>query len=246
MRGVVRALLLIFVAAAAAAGCGDSTAPGDAAPRVYAASSLRTAFPEIDSAPAYNFAGSNTLQTQIERGAPADVFASASPAEAQALFRADRCTRPVTFATNVVVMLVPRGNPARIDSVDDLASGARKRLAIGAEGVPVGDYTREVLERAGRQQVLENVVSEEEDVKGVLGKVMLGEADAGFVYATDAKAAGDEVRTIELPVDVQVPIRYPATVVRETDDRDAAEEFVRLLTGERGRRALRSAGFGLP
>ena len=102
-----------------------------AAPRVYAAASLRDAFPELDGAPKYNFAGSNKLQTQIERGAPADVFASASPNEAQALFRAGRCSRPVTFATNIVVMLVPRDNPAGTELRLRARRGRQRRLAVG-------------------------------------------------------------------------------------------------------------------
>ena len=112
---------------------------------VYAAASLRDAFPQIASA-TYNFAGSNQLQLQIERGAPADVFASASPQEAQALFRRGRCTRPVTFATNVVVLLVPSADPGNVDSVYDLRRGGL-RLAVGNAAVPIGDYTRRLLKR---------------------------------------------------------------------------------------------------
>ena len=108
---------------------------------MYAAASLRESFPEIDRRPTYNFAGSNQLQLQIERGAPADVFASASPTEAQALFRAGRCTRPVTFATNLLVLLVPNANPGNVRSVYSLRSGGR-RLAVGSPGVPIGAYTR--------------------------------------------------------------------------------------------------------
>src|SRR5215210_920465 len=117
-------------------------AAAQAAPTVYAASSLRDAFPAIDATPTYNFAGSDQLQTQIENGAPADVVAAASVKEAQALFKAGRCARPVTFATNVVAVLVPKRNPAGIRTIYDLNRGARKRLAIGAAGVPIGDYTR--------------------------------------------------------------------------------------------------------
>jgi molybdate transport system substrate-binding protein len=245
---VVRALLLILVATAVAAGCGDSDAPAQAAPRVYAASSLRTAFPEIDSAPTYNFAGSNTLQTQIENGAPADAFASASPDEAQALFRADRCTRPVTFATNVVVVLVPRDNPAGIDSVGDLARGARKRLAIGSEGVPVGDYTRELLERMGLSSILErNTVSSETNVGNITSKVALGSADAGFAYMTDATVAGDRVRTIRIPSRAQPSIRYQLCAVRRPGaDTEGAQAFIRRVTSDAGREVLRKSGFGLP
>src|SRR3954469_23512950 len=120
---------------------------------VYAAASLRGAFRAIDSRPSYSFAGSNTLQTQIERGAPADVFASASPAEATALFREGLCTRPVTFATNILVLVVPKANPANIKSVYSLR-GSGKRLAIGTAGVPIGNYTRLLLRRLHLSSVL--------------------------------------------------------------------------------------------
>ena len=108
---------------------------------VYAASSLRDAFPAITGSPSYNFGGSNTLQAQIERGGPADVFASASPGEARALFKEGLCSRPVTFATNKLVIIVPKGNPGHVRSVYSLRSGGR-RVAIGTPGVPVGEYTR--------------------------------------------------------------------------------------------------------
>ena len=117
---------------------------------------------------------------------------------------------------------------------------------IGAEGVPVGDYTRAVLEAAGRTDVLERVVSEEEDVKGVLGKVTLGEADAGLVYATDARAAGEASSAIELPAAVQAEVRYPVAVVRATARRDEAEAFVEALLSPRGQGLLREAGFAPP
>ena len=159
MKRLIPLLLLALLAAPAAA---------NAAPRVYAAASLRAAFPEIDSAPTYNFAGSNQLQTQIEHGAPADVFASASPKEAQALFNEGRCTRPVTFATNVVVVLVPRANPAGIRSIYDLDRGARKRIAVGTAGVPIGDYTRLLLQRMRLSSILtRNTVSFETNVANV-------------------------------------------------------------------------------
>ena len=132
---------------AAAAGLAAPVA-ASAAPRVFAAASLREAFPQIDGSPTYNFAGSNTLQLQIERGAPADVFASASPNEAQALFREGRCERPVTFATNILVLLVPNSNPGNVRSVYSLRSGGR-RLAVGSPGVPIGDYTRRCCRACG-------------------------------------------------------------------------------------------------
>ena len=216
-------------------------------PRVFAAASLREAFPRIDGSPAYNFAGSNQLQLQIERGAPADVFASASPKEAQALFRAGRCSRPVTFATNVLVLLVPDANPGQVRSVESLRAG-RRRLAVGAAGVPIGAYTRRVLARIHLSSILEtNTVSNEANVAGIVSKVALGSADAGFAYVTDGQIAADRVNSIELPRGAQPPVRYQICAVKRPGaDAAGAQAFIKRVTASHGRSLLEQAGFGLP
>jgi molybdate transport system substrate-binding protein len=213
---------------------------------VYAAASLRDAFPQIADA-TYSFAGSNALQLQIEHGAPADVFASASPKEAQALFKEGRCTRPVTFATNVVVLLVPKGNPSHVQSVYSLRDGDR-RLAIGTAGVPIGAYTRKLLARLRLSSILAtNTVSLEPNVTGITSKVALGSADAGFAYVTDGKIVADRVKTIKLPTWAQPPVRYQACAVkRDGADTNGAQAFIKKATGTRGRRVLKAGGFGLP
>ena len=215
---------------------------------VYAAASLREAFPELDGGQRYNFAGSNQLQTQIERGAPADVFASASPTEAQALFKEGRCTRPVTFATNIVVMLVPARNPAGIRSIYSLKRGPQRRLALGAAGVPVGAYTRKLLARMRLTSILtRHIVSSEPSVSSITSKVALGSADAGFAYATDAKAAGNRVKQIRLPTWAQPPVRYLICAVRRKGaDTAGAQAFIRKVTSSNGRRVLKKSYFGLP
>ena len=147
---------------------------------------------------AYNFAGSDELATQIREGAPADVYAAASSKYPQELFDEGLVEEPVTFASNRLVLIVPKDNPAGIETVEDVTRPGTK-LVIAAEGVPVGDYTREVLEELDLTDALDNVVSNEDDVKGVVGKVSLGEADAGFVYATDAPRPATTSRVIELP-----------------------------------------------
>ena len=245
-----RSLVLV---ALAVAGCGGSDDPQpraatQAPPVVYAAASLREAFPHIERAAKYNFAGSNQLQTQIERGAPADVFASASPKEAQGLYEAGRCDRPVAFATNVLVMLVPADNPARLRSLASLEHGPQRRIAVGAEEVPVGAYTRKLLDRMGLASILSrNVVSNEPNVTGVTSKVALGSADAGFAYASDARAAGDRVRTIDLPASAQPPIQYLMCAVRRPGaNTRAAQAFIEKVTSEAGQRVLARSGFGLP
>ena len=152
---------------------------------------------------------------------------------------------PVTFATNRLVLVVPKANPAGIESVEDLLRPGT-RLVVAAEGVPVGDYTRTVLETLGLSKALDNVVSNEDDVKGVTAKVSLGEADAGFVYATDVTPVEDRVLAFELPDDAQPPIEYQVAVVADSDDEEAAAAFVERLLGPEGREALERAGFVVP
>jgi molybdate transport system substrate-binding protein len=214
---------------------------------VYAAASLRDALPKIDGAPTYSFLGSNQLQAQIERGAPADVFASAGPTEARALFRKGLCTRPVTFATNVVVLITPKGNPTRIRSVYSLRTGSR-RLSVGTAGVPIGAYTRQVLARLRLTSILRsNRVSLDPNVAAITAKVALGSADAGFVYATDARPVADRTEVIALPRWSQPPVRYQMCVVRRAGvDTAAANAFIAKVRSTDGRRILKSYRFGLP
>ena len=235
-------LVALLATLALLAGCGGND---DEPLTVYAASSLTEVFEQLAPDARFNFAGSDELATQLREGARADVYAAASPRYPGELFDEGIVDAPVVFATNRLVLVVPSGNPAGIRGLDDVAA-ADVRLVVGGEGVPIGDYTRELLERAQRLDVLERVVSEEEDVKGVLAKVALSEADAGFVYATDARAAGDDVVAVELPSELQARIEYPAAVVRDTKRRAAARRFVELLRSARGQATLRAAGFGVP
>jgi molybdate transport system substrate-binding protein len=237
---VTRAALVCALALSGCAGGG-----GDERLTVYAAASLTEVFQQLEPDARFNFAGSDELATQLREGADADVYAAASPRYPRELAAEGIVERPVVFATNRLVIIVPDDNPAAIATLGDTARDG-VRLVVGGEGVPVGDYTREVLEKAGRLDVLERVVSEEEDVKGIVGKIALGEADAGFVYATDARAASGDVRSIQIPRRFQVPVEYPVAIVRNTEKAAAAHAFVRLLRSQRGRRHLRAAGFGVP
>jgi molybdate transport system substrate-binding protein len=214
---------------------------------VSAAASLRSVFPALTRAPRYNFAGSNTLQRQIERGAPADVFATAEPQEARALFNEKLCTRPKTFATNILVLIVPRSNPGHVRSVYSLRSGGR-RLSIGTAGVPIGDYTRLLLRRLRLSSVLSsNTVSEEPDVASITSKVALGSADAGFVYHTDALASRGRTTELRLPTYAQPAMRYQVCAVRRPGaDTRGAQAFINRLRSSAGRAVLRHYGFGLP
>jgi len=213
---------------------------------VYGAASLSSAFPVIDSSPTYNFAGSNQLQLQIERGAPADLFASASPAEPAALFKEGRCSRPVTFATNILVMVTPTNNPAGLRSVYGLRTGSH-RLAVGTAGVPIGVYTRQLLRRMQLTSILStNTVSLEPSVNSIIAKVGLGSADAGFSYFTDYLAAKNRLRVFRLPTWAQPPVRYQMCVVKRPGaDTAAANRFMQRVLSTQGRRVLKRFGFGL-
>jgi molybdate transport system substrate-binding protein len=236
--------VLVLVLAVASCGGGDDGEAGELGGlTVFAAASLTEVFQEIAPDVTFNFAGSDELATQIREGAPADVYAAASPRYPDELLEEGLIGEPQIFATNRLVLIVPADNPAGIQSVDDLTADGVK-LVVGAEGVPIGDYTRTVLESLGATDVLENVVSNEEDVKGVVGKITSGAADAGFVYVTDATAAGDDVEAIELPEDAQAVVRYPIAVVVASENQDAAAAFVELVLGEDVQQALADAGFG--
>ena len=212
---------------------------------IFAAASLTSVFPRIDTAPRYSFNGSDQLAFQIQQGAPADVYAAASPKYPDQLYADGLVYKPRVFATNELVLIVPRANDAGIHSVYDLRRDGI-RLVIAAKGVPVGDYARKALAALGLTSVLKNVVSEETDVNGVVSKVALGEADAGFVYRTDVKPVGNKVFRIGLPAAAQPTVQYELCIVHGTKHPRLASAFVREVLSARGRATLRSAGFGVP
>jgi molybdate transport system substrate-binding protein len=213
---------------------------------VYAAASLTQVFPRIDDAPRYNFAGSDQLAAQINAGAPADVFASASPKQTELLYHNGVLRKPVVFATNKLIVIVPRSNAAGIRSVYDLRRHGVK-VIVGTPTVPVGAYTDQVLDSLGiKASVMANVVSQEPDVKSIVAKIALGQGDAGLVYKTDARRAGKKVAPISIPAWAQPPIRYEIGVIKASSRRAAAAAFVKRVTSLRGRRLLVQAGFGLP
>ncbi|HEY7344749.1 MAG TPA: molybdate ABC transporter substrate-binding protein [Gaiella sp.] len=238
------ALVGVAVVAGVATASRDSTADGPAT--LLAAASLTEVLPAIDGSARTSFGGSNQLAQQARQGFPFDVFLSASPQYTQALFAEGLVRKPVPFATNSLVLIVPRRNPARIASVADLAKRPKLRLVVAGPKVPVGLYTREVLKRLGLLRVLRKTVSLEPDVKGIVGKVALGEADAGFVYVTDVRPVASKVTLIRFPRRAQPDVVYEAAVAAHPRDVDAAQSFLIELLGPDGRRALRAAGFGLP
>ncbi len=235
------AAVLAGVANAGPARSGKSTA----GLTVLAASSLTDVLPKIDAGNRYSFGGSDVLAAQIQQGAPADVFAAASPKYPEQLYQKGLVLKPVVFATNRLVLIVPTSNPAGISSVYDLCRSGVK-IDIGDKAVPIGSYTRQVLTTLGLQCVLSNVVSNEQNVRDILTKVSLGEADAGFVYVTDAKTVPGKVRTILLPGWAQPHVKYEIAVVKSSSKQAAAAAFIKKVLARQGQKLLLAAGFGGP
>ena len=244
------ACLLLAVAALAAGGCGDD---GQDTLVVSAAVSLTDPFSAyaegFDGADVrLAFGGSDELAAQIRQGVRPDLFAAANVRLPQDLFEDGLVERPTVFATNELVMAVSATMESGVSSIDDLGRRGM-RVAVGAEGVPVGAYTRDVIARLGPERarrVLANVRSEEPDVAGIVGKLTQGGADAGFVYITDVLAAGGRLRAIRLPARVQPSVEYAIALVRGAKHRAEAERFVAGLREGAGANALTDAGFALP
>jgi len=234
---------LAALAVSVAVVAGSASAHAQSQPlTIYAAASLTDAFRAFDPDQRYSFAGSNALETQIRNGAPADILASAAPLNTQRLFRQNLVGKPVTFTSNRLALIVPRSNPAGIRSVYDLKRKPVKLVIAGA-AVPVGGYTRTVLRKMGLSSVLSKVVSQETDVRAVIGKVALGQADAGFVYVTDARAVADRVTVIRIPAWAQPRVRYEIAVVSSSSKKTAAQAWIRTLLSARGQAALKEYGF---
>ncbi len=237
-----------LLVAGLAAGCGDDddgNSGGSGPLTVYAAASLTDVLPVIAADNEYNFAASDTLATQIREGAPADVYVAANERLPNELLKENLVAQPVVFVTNTLVLLVQKGNPKAITDVAGLGKPGIT-FVMADEGVPVGDYTRTVLKNLGQSDLVKKAASQEDDVRAVTGKVSLGEADAGFVYATDAKAVSKDVEAVAIPADAQPPIRYAAAVVNASTNKDGAAAFIEKLRSPAGQTALRDAGFGLP
>jgi len=252
------------VAVVLLAGCGGfaHAAPPRQTLRVFAAASLADAFGDLarlleKERPGLvvrtNFAGSQQLAAQLEQGAQADVFAAADErwmdrVRALGLVAGE----PAIFARNWLVAIVPATNPARIRSLRDLARGGVK-VVLGADAVPVGHYSRIALRNLSQEpgfdrdfgaRVLKNVVSEEENVKSVVGKVQLGEADAGICYRSDVTASvARYVHVLEIPETANVPAAYPIAVLAGSPAADLARAFVDLARSPAGQAVLAKRGF---
>ncbi len=250
----MRVAVLLVLLATVLGGCGSDDESGADKPRltVSAATSLTNAFESygesLDAATArFAFAGSDEGAAQIRQGVKPDLYAAANTKLPDQLSQEGLVEKPVTFAGNRLVIAVAEGRDD-IASVEDLgAEGVQ--LAIGSEDVPVGAYAREVigrLEPVQGEAILDNVRSEEPDVAGVVGKLTQGAADAGFLYITDVTAAGEDVKAIELPAELQPGVEYGVAVVRGAKEPAAARAFIEGLLDGPGLEAMRRAGFEPP
>jgi molybdate transport system substrate-binding protein len=200
----------------------------------------------IDPNATYTFGGSGALQTQIEQGAPADVFAAASPKQPAALYAKGFVDKPVEFATNTLVLIVPKSNPAHITSVSGITKPGVKVVICNAT-VPCGDYARTAFKNLGiTTAAMKNVVSQTTDVTQTVADVTTGQADAGFVYITDAKAANGKVTVVNLPAAAKPGAKDYIAVVKAGKNQSAANAFVAKVLSPQGQATLQAAGFGKP
>ena len=250
-----RALLAALLAATLGSwtpGARAADGPGKPLVTVFAAASLSDAFKAIGAAfeaahpgvtVQFNFAGSSTLVQQIREGAPADVFASADEANMQKAADAGGLGGPARiFATNRLVIAVPAGNPNHVASLADLTKGGLS-LALAAPQVPAGKYAAEAFAKAG---LAVPAASQEVDVRAVLNKVALHEADAGIVYVTDIRAAGGKVDAIAIPDPHNVTARYPIAVLKAAASPRDAGSFVDYVVSPAGQAQLTQFGFMAP
>jgi molybdate transport system substrate-binding protein len=258
--GVVVASLVTLSVAACSSGGGGSPGAARVDLDVYAAASLKQAMAEVESAweaanPGSRLSvstdSSSALETKIEQGAPADVFLSADTTNPQKLIDGGFAAGDVTpFANNTLTVIVPSDNPAGIRTPADLAKDGIKIIAAGAH-VPITRYATQLVDNLAKEPgypadfaagYAANVVSQEDNVAGIVTKVELGEGDAGIVYVTDAERA-DRVATVEVPDTANVPATYGGVVVRSSPDRGAAAAFLAWLAGSEGQAALAKLGF---
>jgi molybdate transport system substrate-binding protein len=199
----------------------------------------------------FNFAGSQDLRVQIEHGAKADVFASADWKNMKSLAGQGLVAEPAVFARNLPVVVVPKNNPAKVTTFAELAKVTH--LVVGAPEVPIGAYTETIFAAAEKlygkafgEKLRTNVRSHELNVRQVLTKVAMGEADAGIVYTTDALTMPDKVQIVDIPPTIDVVAEYPMAALKAAPHADLARDFVRLVLSKEGEKVLTSAGFSAP
>ena len=251
-----RIALVAALLALLAAGCGGGSGSSSGSSSnggtltVFAASSLTDAFTKLGTSfqsqhpgwkVRFEFLGSDQLAAQIEQGDPADVYAAASTKYPEQLQGENLLGDTTDFATNTLVLAVPPDNPAGISSVHDIGDA---KLVIGDPSVPIGAYTETVLDNLGIDVSSLNVVSREQKVTDIVAKLELGEADAGFIYTSDATTAGDKLKTIQLPASAQATATYPIGIVTGSKNTKAAQQWIDLVMSSQGQQVLTDDGFG--
>ena len=246
-RLAIAALTLLLIS-----GCSSTGQPAANKIIIFAAASLKKTFTDLGeqfktqnpgSSVEFSFAGSSDLVTQLTQGAPADVFASADTKNMDKAAQAGLLAgNPVNFASNTLTIAVAPGNPKKIGSFKDLTREGLN-VVVCAPQVPCGSATQKVEQVTG---VTLYPVSEESAVTDVLSKVETGQADAGLVYVTDAKGAGDKVASVAFPEAAGAVNTYPIAVLKESKSQELARKFVDLVTGEAGQKVLNAAGFANP
>jgi len=252
-------LPLLGLALLIAAGCGGGSGSGSSGGGssasggklvVFAASSLIDAFPRIATTyqqqhpgwkVGFEFLGSDQLAAQIEQGDPADVFAAASTRYPEQLQGQNLLGKTTDFATNTLVLATPADNPAGITSVNEIGSA---KLVVGDPSVPIGAYTLTVLDNLCINPSSLNIVSQEAKVTDIVTKLELGEADAGFIYTSDAKTAGGKLKTFQLPASAQATAIYPIGIVTGSKNPKAAQQWIDLVMNPQGQQVLERDGFG--
>jgi molybdate transport system substrate-binding protein len=253
VRSWIRSSILLLVVALVVAACGsdDNNSGGSSSGspteiKVFAAASLTAAFNKIGqdwtaansgTKVTFNFAGSQALATQIQQSAPADVFASADTTNMGKV--SSQVDTPKTFASNLLQIIVAKSNPKGIKGLSDLANPDLK-VVLAAPEVPAGKYAQQAL---SAQHVTVKPVSQEDNVKAVVTKVSLGEADAGIVYVTDVSAGGDKVEGVDIPDSQNVAATYPIAVVKAGTHQSQAQSFMDMVLSDQGQQVLKSFGF---
>lgn len=253
----------LLVSSLAVAGCGAGAAEGGGGGgstlTVFAASSLTEAFGELartfeernpGTEVRQSFESSSTLLTQIQQGAPADVFASAGQEEMNTAVDDGLAGEPEIFVTNREVVMVPEDNPANVRGFRDLVKPGTK-LVLAEDGVPAADYALKILGKASaeyggnfKQDVLSNVVSREADVRASVSRVALGDADATFGYASDfTPDIKDEVKVIPIPPDLNIIATYQIAALKDAESPELAQKWVDLVVSDEGQRVLEKWGF---
>ncbi|MBV9453679.1 MAG: molybdate ABC transporter substrate-binding protein [Rubrobacter sp.] len=271
-RVLVRSLLLLALLSLTVGLAGCSGAPGSGSTEttgggqtsggtvtVLAAASLTDAFKELtttfeeqnpNAKVSTSFGASSALLAQIQQGAPADVFASADEAKMNTAVQDSLVNTPQIFARNRPVVIVPKSNPADIHELRDLAKPGSK-LVLEQDGVPIAEYSKQILNKANsqygadfEQQVMNNVVSREADVRASANRVALGDADATFVYITDVTPdIADQVEVIEIPKDLNVIATYPIATLKQATNPELAQKWVDLVLSDEGQGVLEKYGF---